>query len=57
MVDSSTRRGGGGIAFVVIGVVFMAMGITRDGGSAFIGIGAAFMVIGLVRMGRAHRRR
>ena len=47
------RPGAPGIAFIVIGVVFIAIG--SSGQRAFIGVGAAFAVIGLVFLIRQRR--
>ena len=41
------------IAFIVIGVVFMAIG--SSGQKAFIGVGAAFIVVGVVAWIRRRR--
>jgi len=40
----------GGAAFIVVGVVFIAIG--SSGQRAFIAIGAAFVLIGFVFLGR-----
>ncbi len=45
--------GAPGIAFIVIGVVFIAIG--SSGQRAFLGIGAAFIVIGMVSLVRQRR--
>jgi len=47
------NSGAPGIAFLVIGVVFIAIG--SSGQRAFIGVGAAFAVIGVVMMVRQRR--
>jgi hypothetical protein len=47
------RSGAPGIALIVIGVVFIAIG--SSGQRAFIGLGAAFAVIGLVYLLRQRR--
>jgi hypothetical protein len=43
-----------GISFIVLGVVFIAIG--SSGQRAFLGIGAAFLVIGFVSLARQRRR-
>jgi drug/metabolite transporter (DMT)-like permease len=45
--------GAPGIAFIVLGVVFIAIG--SSGQRAFLGIGAAFIVIGMVSLVRKRR--
>jgi hypothetical protein len=45
--------GAPGIAFIVIGVVFIAIG--SSGQRAFLGIGAAFIVIGMLSLVRQRR--
>jgi membrane-bound ClpP family serine protease len=45
--------GAPGIALIVIGVVFIAIG--SSGQRAFVGLGAAFAVIGLVLLLRQRR--
>jgi hypothetical protein len=45
--------GAPGIVFIVLGVVFIAIG--SSGQRAFLGIGAAFAVIGLVSLIRQRR--
>ena len=45
--------GASGIAFIVLGVVFIAIG--SSGQRAFLGVGAAFAVIGLVSLIRQRR--
>jgi hypothetical protein len=45
--------GAPGIAFIVLGVVFIAIG--SSGQRAFLGIGAAFAVIGLISLIRQRR--
>ena len=47
------QPGAPGIAFVVLGVVFIAIG--SSGQRAFLGLGAAFLVIGLVSLVRQRR--
>ena len=42
-----------GIVFIVLGVVFIAIG--SSGQRAFLGVGAAFAVIGLVSLIRQRR--
>jgi drug/metabolite transporter (DMT)-like permease len=42
-----------GIAFFVIGVVFIAIG--SSGQRAFLGVGAAFIVVGIIAMIRQRR--
>ena len=42
-----------GIAFLVLGVVFIAIG--SSGQRAFLGLGAAFAVIGLISLIRQRR--
>jgi LPXTG-motif cell wall-anchored protein len=49
-MSSSTA---GGAAFVVVGVVFIAIG--SSGQRAFMAIGAAFVVIGFVFIARRRR--
>jgi len=45
--------GAPGIVFIVLGVVFIAIG--SSGQRAFLGIGAAFAVIGLISLIRQRR--
>ncbi len=45
--------GAPGIAFLVIGIVFIAIG--SSGRSAFVAVGAAFVAIGVVMMVRQRR--
>jgi hypothetical protein len=47
------QPGAPGIVFVVLGVVFIAIG--SSGQRAFLGLGAAFLVIGLVSLVRQRR--
>ena len=47
------RSGAPGIALMVIGVVFIAIG--SSGQRALLGVGAAFVVIGLVSLVRQRR--
>jgi membrane-bound ClpP family serine protease len=47
------KTGAPGIAFIVLGVVFIAIG--SSGQRAFLGIGAAFIVIGTVSLVRRRR--
>ena len=46
-------RNAAGVAFVGVGIAFIAIG--ASGRSAFIAIGMVFLVIGLAAFVRAHR--
>jgi drug/metabolite transporter (DMT)-like permease len=42
-----------GMVFIVLGVVFIAIG--SSGQRAFLGVGAAFLIVGLVSLARQRR--
>jgi hypothetical protein len=48
-------KGKPGIAFLILGVAFLALGVSGQGN--FVGIGVAFLVIGVVFLLRQKRAR